>query len=56
MISEQQMRWSEQGANLHLQVRLAMVNKDEEDRFAYQTAAKARRPITLTFVREFVKA
>ena len=36
MVKKQQMRWSEQGANLLLQVRVVVANGDLEDRLAYQ--------------------
>ena len=36
MVKKQQMRWSERGANLLLQVRVALANGDLEERLAYK--------------------
>lgn len=50
MVKKQQMRWSEQGANLLLQVRVALANGDLEDHLAYQPPVRPRQPIVSPFV------
>ena len=50
MVKKQQMRWSEQGANLLLQVRVVVANGDLEDRLAYQPPVQPQQAIISPFV------
>ena len=50
MVKKQQMRWSEQGANLRLQVRVALANGNLDERPACQPPARSRPPIISPFV------
>ncbi|MCA0273870.1 MAG: hypothetical protein LCH69_17650 [Proteobacteria bacterium] len=50
MVKKQQMRWSEQGANLLLQVRVALADGDLEERLAYRPPVQPWRPIISPFV------
>ncbi|MEO8244197.1 MAG: hypothetical protein ABI832_17980, partial [bacterium] len=50
MVKKQQMRWSVGGANLLLQVRVAVANGDLADRLAYQTPVHPRQAIISPFV------
>ena len=50
MVKKQQMRWSERGANLLLQVRVALANGDFAERLAYQPPVQPRQAIVSPFV------
>jgi len=50
MVKKQQMRWSERGANLLLQVRVALANGDLEERLAYKPTVQPRYPVISRFV------
>ncbi|MEO8243327.1 MAG: hypothetical protein ABI832_13545, partial [bacterium] len=50
MVKKQQMRWSESGANLLLQVRVAVANGDLADRLAYQPPVQPRQAVVSPFV------
>jgi len=50
MVKKQQMRWSERGANLLLQVRVALANGDLADRLAYLPPEQPRQTIVSPFV------
>lgn len=50
MVKKQQMRWSEGGANLLLQVRIALANGDLAKRLAYQPPIQPRQTIISPFV------
>ena len=50
MVKKQQMRWSERGANLLIQVRVALANGDLADRLAYQPPVEPRQTVISPFV------
>lgn len=50
MVKKQQMRWSERGANLLLQVRVALANGDLAERLAYRPPVQPRQTIISPFV------
>jgi hypothetical protein len=50
MVKKQQMRWSERGANLLLQVRVALANCDLAERLAYRPPVLPRQTIISPFV------
>jgi len=50
MVKKQQMRWSELGANLLLQVRVALANGDLAERLAYQPPIQPRQTVISPFV------
>jgi hypothetical protein len=50
MVKKQQMRWSERGANLLLQVRVALANGDLAERLIYQPPIQPRQTIISPFV------
>lgn len=50
MVKKQQMRWSESGANLLLQVRVAVANGDLAEPLAYQPPIQPRQIIISPFV------
>ena len=50
MVKKQQMRWSERGASLLLQLRVAVANGDFADRLAYQPLVQPRQAIVSPFV------
>jgi hypothetical protein len=50
MVKKQQMRWSERGANLLLQVRVAIANGDLADRLAYQPPVQPGQILISPFV------
>jgi hypothetical protein len=50
MVKKQQMRWSERGANLLLQVRVALANGDLAERLAYRPPIQPRQTIISPFV------
>ena len=50
MVKKQQMRWSESGANLLLQVRVALANGDLAERLAYQPPIQPGQTIISPFV------
>jgi hypothetical protein len=50
MVKKQQMRWSVRGANLLLQVRVALANGDLAKRLAYRPLAQPRQTIISPFV------
>jgi hypothetical protein len=50
MVKKQQMRWSERGANLLLQVRVGLANGDLAERLAYQPPIQPRQTIISPFV------
>lgn len=50
MVKKQQMRWSERGANLLLQVRVALANGDLADRLAYQPPIQSGQTLISPFV------
>lgn len=50
MVKKQQMRWSVRGANLLLQVRVALANGDLAERLAYRPPVQPRQTIISPFV------
>jgi hypothetical protein len=50
MVKKQQLRWSERGANLLLQVRAALANGDLAERLTYQPPIQPRQTIIPPFV------
>ena len=50
MVKKQQMRWSERGANLLLQVRVALANGDLAERLAYRPPIQPRQTVISPFV------
>jgi len=50
MVKKQQMRWSERGANMLLQVRVALANGDLAERLAYRPPIQPRQTIISPFV------
>jgi len=50
MVKKQQMRWSERGANLLLQVRVALANGDLAERLAYRPPIQSRQTTISPFV------
>jgi hypothetical protein len=50
MVKKQQMRWSEGGAYLLLQVRVAIANGDLADRLAYQPPIQPGQTLISPFV------
>jgi negative regulator of sigma E activity len=50
MVKKQQMRWTEKGANLLLQVRVAIANGNLKERFAYQSPVQSKLPVISPFV------
>lgn len=50
MVKKQQMRWSERGANLLLQVRVALANGDLAKRLAYRPPIQSKQTIISPFV------
>ena len=50
MVKKQQMRWSERGANLLIQVRVALANGDLAERLAYQPPIQPKQTIISPFV------
>jgi hypothetical protein len=50
MVKKQQMRWSERGANLLIQVRVALANGDLADRLAFQPPIQPRHTTISPFV------
>lgn len=50
MVKKQQMRWPEKGANLLLQVRVAIANGNLKDRLAYQSPKQSKLPVVSHFV------
>jgi hypothetical protein len=50
MVKKQQMRWSERGANLLLQVRVALANGDLAERLAYQPPIQPGQTLISPFV------
>jgi hypothetical protein len=50
MVKKQQMRWSVRGANLLLQVRVALANGDLAERLAYRPPVRPRQTIISPFV------
>jgi hypothetical protein len=50
MVKKQQMRWSERGANLLLQVRVALANGDLAERLAYRPPVQPRQTVISPFV------
>ena len=50
MVKKQQMRWSERGANLLLQVRVALANGDLAERLAYRSPIQPGQTIISPFV------
>ena len=50
LVKKQQMRWSERGANLLLQVRVALANGDLAERLAYRPPIQSRQTTISPFV------
>jgi hypothetical protein len=50
MVKKQQMRWTQNGANLLLQVRVALANGDLAERLAYRPPAQPKQPVISHFV------
>ncbi len=50
MVKKQQMRWTEKGANLLLQVRVAIANGNLKERLAYQSPTQSKLPVISHFV------
>jgi hypothetical protein len=50
MVKKQKMRWSERGASLLLQVRVALANGDLAERLTYQPPIQPRQTIISPFV------
>jgi hypothetical protein len=50
MVKKQRMRSSEQGANLLLQVRVALANGDLAERLAYKPPEQPKQPLISHFV------
>ena len=50
MVKKQQMRWSERGANLLIQVRVALANGDLAERLAYRPPVQPSQTIISPFV------
>ena len=50
MVKKQQMRWSERGANLLIQVRVALANVELAERLAYQPPIQPKQTIISPFV------
>ena len=49
-VKKQQMRWSERGANLLIQVRVALANGELAERLAYQPPIQPKQTIISPFV------
>lgn len=50
MVKKQQMRWTENGANLLLQFRVAIANSNLKERLAYQSPVQSKLPVISPFV------
>jgi hypothetical protein len=50
MVKKQQMRWTQNGANLLLQVRVALANGDLAERLAYRPPPQPKQPVISHFV------
>ena len=50
MAKKQQMRWTQHGANLLLQVRVAIANGDLAERLGYQPPSQPKQPVISHFV------
>lgn len=50
MVKKQQMRWTQNGANLLLQVRVAIANGDLAERLGYRPPAQPKQPVISHFI------